>query len=563
MILWNKMDRNTLVAFLLISVVLIFTPKYMDFVSPPPNIEEIEVFSESNEKPMGVSDILKPDSLLYTEKQKRTEKNNSEAHNETITTIENNLYRATVSSINGGTFTSFVIKNYYKPDSIQVDLLSGLKNDNLLFFIEDLDGKPINVKRSWKLETEYIPKFLNDEHTLVYSLVVMGEKITKKLTFSPDTYALQIEIDCSKIRNTIFRDLEVGWFSGLAPTEEDIVGDQTYFKSYVFQGGELESQKVKLGESEEQSFNGPANWVAVRTKYFVSAFIPENPSSVEKTILTSDFQKNERYNVSFVVESGRKSVFTLYLGPLEYDQIKALSVDLDMVMDFGWSFIRPISKGVLYSLKEIHKFVPNYGFVLIIFSFLVKLIVYPLTKKSYQSTAAMQTIQPEISALRDKYKSNPQKLNQATMQLYKEKGVNPLGGCLPMLLQMPLLFALFQVFRTTIELRAEPFVWWIKDLSAPDTIIHLPFTVPIYGNQISVLPILMVVSMFIQQRMMSPGAQQPQQKTMQYFMTGFFFLMFNSFPSGLNLYYTLFNVLTILQQKLVPNTPAPPTKTKK
>ena len=563
MTLWNKMDRNTLVAFLLISVVLIFTPKYMDFVSPPPNIEEIEVFSESNEKPMGVSDILKPDSLLYTEKQKRTEKNNSEAHNETITTIENNLYRATVSSINGGTFTSFVIKNYYKPDSIQVDLLSGLKNDNLLFFIEDLDGKPINVKRSWKLETEYIPKFLNDEHTLVYSLVVMGEKITKKLTFSPDTYALQIEIDCSKIRNTIFRDLEVGWFSGLAPTEEDIVGDQTYFKSYVFQGGELESQKVKLGESEEQSFNGPANWVAVRTKYFVSAFIPENPSSVEKTILTSDFQKNERYNVSFVVESGRKSVFTLYLGPLEYDQIKALSVDLDMVMDFGWSFIRPISKGVLYSLKEIHKFVPNYGFVLIIFSFLVKLIVYPLTKKSYQSTAAMQTIQPEISALRDKYKSNPQKLNQATMQLYKEKGVNPLGGCLPMLLQMPLLFALFQVFRTTIELRAEPFVWWIKDLSAPDTIIHLPFTVPIYGNQISVLPILMVVSMFIQQRMMSPGAQQPQQKTMQYFMTGFFFLMFNSFPSGLNLYYTLFNVLTILQQKLVPNTPAPPTKTKK
>jgi YidC/Oxa1 family membrane protein insertase len=233
-----------------------------------------------------------------------------------------------------------------------------------------------------------------------------------------------------------------------------------------------------------------------------------------------------------------------------------------MVMDFGWSFIRPISKGVLYCLKEIHKLVPNYGFVLIIFSFLVKLIVYPLTKKSYQSTAAMQTIQPEINKLREKHKNNPQKLNQATMQLYKEKGVNPLGGCLPMLLQMPLLLALFQVFRTTIELRAEPFIWWIKDLSAPDTIIHLPLTIPIYGDQISVLPILMVISMFIQQRMMTPGAQQPQQKTMQYFMTGFFFLMFNSFPSGLNLYYTLFNILTILQQKLVPNSPSSTIKTK-
>jgi YidC/Oxa1 family membrane protein insertase len=215
---------------------------------------------------------------------------------------------------------------------------------------------------------------------------------------------------------------------------------------------------------------------------------------------------------------------------------------------------------VLFVLKKLHEFIPNYGYVLIVFSIAVKLLVYPLTKKSYQSTAAMQQIQPEVAALKEKHSSNPQKLNQATMKLYKEKGVNPLGGCLPMLLQMPLLFALFQVFRTTIELRAEPFVWWIKDLSAPDAVFTLPFSVPIYGSHVAILPILMVVSMFIQQRMMSGGAaQQPQQKTMQYFMTGFFFLMFNSFPSGLNLYYTLFNVLTIAQQKLIP--PAKPITT--
>jgi len=176
-----------------------------------------------------------------------------------------------------------------------------------------------------------------------------------------------------------------------------------------------------------------------------------------------------------------------------------------------------------------------------------------LTKKSYQSTSAMQAIQPEVNALREKYKSNPTKLNQATMELYKKRGVNPLGGCLPMLLQMPLLFALFIVFRTTIELRAEPFVWWVKDLSSPDIIVNLPFHIPIYGSHIAALPIFMVVSMFIQQKMMmTGGAQAAQQKTMQYFMTAFFFLIFNSFPAGLNLYYTLFNVLTIAQQKLVP-----------
>ena len=164
----------------------------------------------------------------------------------------------------------------------------------------------------------------------------------------------------------------------------------------------------------------------------------------------------------------------------------------------------------------------------------------------------MQKIQPESLAIRDKYKNNPQKLNQAQMKIYKKRGVNPLGGCLPMLIQMPLLYSLFVVFRTTIELRSEPFVFWIQDLSAPDYVFELPFHIPIYGSQVAVLPIFMVVSMFLQQKMMTGGTvQQPQQKTMQYIMIPVFFLIFNSFPSGLNLYYTLFNILTILQQKFI------------
>jgi len=256
--------------------------------------------------------------------------------------------------------------------------------------------------------------------------------------------------------------------------------------------------------------------------------------------------------MSLSLPSSSPSSVRLYLGPLEYDRIKSVGKELEKVMNFGWSFIRPISKGVLWMLKKMNVYIPNYGFVLIVFSILVKILVYPLTKRSYESTAAMQRLAPEITALREKLKNNPQKLNQETMKLYKEKGVNPLGGCFPMLLQMPLLFALFQVFQTTIELRAEPFVFWIKDLSAPDAVLDLPFSIPIYGSHVAVLPILMVLSMFVQQRMMSGGAeQQPQQKTMQYFMTGFFFLLFNSFPSGLNLYYTLFNILTIVQQKII------------
>jgi len=135
-----------------------------------------------------------------------------------------------------------------------------------------------------------------------------------------------------------------------------------------------------------------------------------------------------------------------------------------------------------------------------------------------------------------------------TMKLYKEHGVNPLGGCLPLLLQMPLLFALFQVFRSTIELRNAPFIFWINDLSGPDIVYNLPFSLPIYGDHIAVLPLIMGITMFLQQKMM-PTQASGQQKFMSYFMTGFFILLFNNFPSGLNLYYTLFNVFTILQQK--------------
>ena len=146
----------------------------------------------------------------------------------------------------------------------------------------------------------------------------------------------------------------------------------------------------------------------------------------------------------------------------------------------------------------------------------------------------MQALQPEISILKEKHKINPQKLNQATMSLYKERGVNPLGGCLPILIQMPLLFSLFQVFRSTIELRGAHFVLWITDLSSPDVVLTLPFSIPLYGSGVAVLPVLMGITMVFQQKMM-PSQTSGQQKFMAYFMSGFMVLLFNGFSSGLNL----------------------------
>jgi YidC/Oxa1 family membrane protein insertase len=168
--------------------------------------------------------------------------------------------------------------------------------------------------------------------------------------------------------------------------------------------------------------------------------------------------------------------------------------------------------------------------VIIIFSILIKIILHPLTKKSYQSMSEMQYVQPEMTQLREKYKNDPQRLNKEMMKLYKEHGINPLGGCLPTLLQMPLLFALFNVFRSTIQLRGEPFILWMTDLSLPDTLFTLNFSIPFLGNSVHVLPFLMGATMIWQSKM---TMTDPKQKAMIYLMPVFMIFIFYSLPSGL------------------------------
>ena len=547
------MDRNTLIAFLLISIILICTPYYLELVSPKTETSPLESQTLNNDKfESSIEDSLMSTTVNTTFNSESSLKTTS-AHKEKITIIETPLYKSTISSKGGGSIISFETYDYLTEDSLYVNLVKSENSLNLTPEVKDLDGNDISLYNAWVLTSSEPAYAIKEPTELTYRLELFKDGfVYKKITFYPDSYQINIELDLTDIKNEVFRDAWFGWHGGLPTTEKSQDEDLSYFKAHLYQGGELEELKVDKGGQNQKTYNGSVDWVAVRSKYFTAALISAEPANVRSGKLWGDYVDQETYNASLSFDVTDVASFMLYLGPLEYNRIKSLSVSLESIMDFGWMFIRPISKGVLVVLKWLNQYISNYGVVLIIFSFLVKALVYPLTKKSYQSTTAMQSVQPELNSLRDKYKNNPQKLNQATMSLYKEKGINPLGGCLPMLLQMPLLFALFIVFRTTIELRAEPFIWWISDLSSPDVLFYLPFKVPIYGSHVAGLPIVMVISMYVQQKMMTGGAQQPQQKLMQYFMTGFFFLIFNSFPSGLNLYYTLFNILTIAQQKLLP-----------
>jgi YidC/Oxa1 family membrane protein insertase len=265
-----------------------------------------------------------------------------------------------------------------------------------------------------------------------------------------------------------------------------------------------------------------------------------------------DHGERESYAIAlkmpFTGAASESARFTVFLGPLDFDVIRSYNRGLDQIMSLGAAWIiRPISEYVMIPLFGLLRLIiPNFGLVIIVFSIIIKVALHPLTRASMRSMKKMQALQPMMNEIREKHKDDSQKMNQQIMNLYKEYGVNPASGCLPLLLQLPILYALYSVFSSSIALRQAGFVWWIKDLSVPDMIGKLPFTIPFFGiSEVSGLALAMGITMFLQQKM---TVTDPRQKAMVWMMPVMMTLLFNSFPAGLNLYYFVFNVLSIGQQ---------------
>ena len=357
---------------------------------------------------------------------------------------------------------------------------------------------------------------------------------------------------------------EVVWDGALPLAEADPTGESQQAGAYLRSGGETE--RVRLAEAGEETLgprSGAVDWVAVKTKFFIAAVIPESETSGARL---DGSQVGEADDAEFALDyqarlempslgAGEAAAFTLYLGPLELRRLA--DYGLYDTVDFGdwvgW-MIRPIAQYVVApAFAFLSTFVPNYGLVIIVFALLVKLVLWPLTSVSYRNMAKMRELQPQLEGVKEKYGDDPQKQQEAMMRVYKEAGVNPLGGCLPMLLQYPLLIALWRFFQSTLVLRGEPFLW-AADLSAPDPILNLPFTIPFYGDFVAGFTLLMGLSMIVSMRLSSTGAIGGQQKVLMYMMPAVFFLFFNRFPSGLSLYYLAFNIFSIFQQRLINKT---------
>ena len=568
----SESNRNTILAILLIGLILVFTPSYLRFINPP--VEDmlpdpIQVDTPPSNVPGSITTqspvTIGESGIIDNARIRSTTKVVVKEVGESFISIETPRYSAQLSSMGGGKITKWILYDYLGPDSNPVKMFNNLNSENLGIRFTDVNRDTIDLSSFNWVSAPGNRSFItlnNQESTEVsfYTQLNNGSIIRKTFRFSAEKYDFTLTVDVPALAGaTIDNRYTIFWDTPLLSTERYINDDMQYARGLALLGDELEEIDASSGKIEHEYFNGSVSWAATRTKYFTAVIIPERNSSNRvmlkssgRTTIDGDLYKSYgiSLNVPVVNPSGSSAhTFTVYLGPISADILKSYQVDLQKMMNFGWGFVRPIGRIVLWSFVKLHTIIPNYGFVIVIFSILIKILVYPLTHKSYVSMKKMQDLQPVIAKLKEKYKDDQPTMQKKQMQLFKEKGVNPLGGCLPMLIQMPLLFALFTVFRSTIELRGAGFIWWITDLSSQDTLFTLPFSLPIYGPNVNFLPVFMGLTMYLQQKYSGQSSTSEQQKLMGYFMPVFMVLFFNTFPSGLNLYYSLFNIFSVIQTK--------------
>jgi YidC/Oxa1 family membrane protein insertase len=569
------MDKNTSIAFILIGVILV---TWLYFNSPAPQPQQkkkSETTAVEKKDTLSTKEAVKPKEDSKTAEESTPF--SSKMLEEKIITVETNLAKIELTS-RGAKIRRYFLKKYktWYHNQVKdtnfynqyVQLVNTAKNGgdfNIIFVTKD--GKRVNtslIDFTSNANNYYYKVNGKDSVSVNYTFTTDdGKSIKKNFLFYGDDYASKIDIELENMNDVIssYR-YDVEWSNGLNFLEENSVEEATHANASAFSGDEqviLDASRV--GERVEKDINGKVDWVATRNKYFAMILAPNIPNSdggayFEGNHILNNYGTREIYSASLKIpfknEKFQKDSFTLYLGPIDYSVLKSYGKNFQTVFDFGSFFglkfvIRPISEFILLPLfKFLHSFISNFGLVIILFSIIIKFALHPLTRQSMNSMKKMQMLQPKITELKEKHKDNPQKVQQETMKLYSTYGINPMGGCLPMLLQMPILIALWSLFNVTIEIRQQPFMLWMTNLSSPDVIYKLPFKIPLFNvDIISGLALLMGLTMFIQQKM---SVKDPSQKALIYMMPVMMTIMFMSLPSGLNLYYFMFNLLSIGQQ---------------
>ena len=547
------MDRKTLTGFILIGAILLLWPSYLELISP----------SEKDKEELVVPDISLVEKYSETKPENpvTTTLENLEVEKQTYTVAGKN-YVAEISNTGGGSIVSFKLSKHLKKSEDSLNLIDDYNTKNLVVSFVNQSGEVVSLDKNWGLVSGESVELsdLKPEASFVFTTEHLGRAVTKKLVFSYNSYEIDISVSLRSLKDiSLDEKYTLSWAGGLP--EHEGSQDAMFMEALVSQAGSIESFRVGAAgffgssstnniDSEEKKYVGQADFAGYRTKYFGLFFVPQKSDLVEIIKYPTPLRAGVDVNITQDINLEKNK---FYLGPLDYSSVENLGVGLEEKI-LGWQWLSSVSWLVYSIMVALYGLIPNYGVVVVLFAVLIKLVTYPLMAKQLRSSKKMQEISPLMNQIKIKYKNNPTLQQQKMAALFQENKINPLAGCLPLLIQMPVLMSVFMVFRNTIAFRGESFFLWINDLSAADTLFVVG------GIPVNVLPFLMSFSMYYTMKLSSATqpaggdpAQEATQQMMKYMFPGMMFFLFYAFPSGLNLYYLCFNIMQILQQKIINN----------
>ncbi|HEX8043164.1 membrane protein insertase YidC [Candidatus Deferrimicrobium sp.] len=464
-------------------------------------------------------------------------------------TVKTPLYSAALAT-EGGAISSFLLNDYKDAPGGKgkpLDIVGGKNLPPLsLYLDEDRPPLPSPLVFASDAPAEIVLKAGETRSVPLTWESTAGVRMTRVYVFHGDKYEFEASVETkngSKEPIAVRPGLELGQLY-----EGELAGDSYSFHGIVVEPGKGGLKRYDLKDiSKGKVEKGPARWFAADAKYFAWIILPEREWTVTRAALVGETGiRVAAADTAATLKPGDtvRAGARVFAGPKRTSLLEATGKDLPELIDYGWFAV--VAKPLVFLMKASNRVTGNYGIDIILLTILIKILFYPLTQKSMTSMRKMQELGPILKTLKEKYKGDAQRLNQETMNLYKTYKINPLSGCLPMLAQIPVFIALYKGLLVTIELRHAPFFLWVNDLSAPEHLWN--FAVAGYTVPIRLLPLLMGVSMFIQQKMTPSAGMEPAQQKMMLFMPIIFTFMFWSFPTGLVIYWLVNNVLAIGQQ---------------
>lgn len=555
------MDKNQLTGLLLVSI-LVFA--YFHFFAPEPLPREVHESEEVRQEQNNVASREEiaveeqSDSLRQLENVRKYGDFALAAQgNAADVVLENEDIKITFST-QGAVVKSILLKDYLTYDKQPLYLLD--ENSSQMDYIIETSNGPVNLSNLYfESNTSDVQVIEGDSATVVFTLSLSsGQTVEKIYTLGGTGFELyqKIAFNGIDLRNN---SVNFQWHNNIKRQEEHIeLSRNVTTVNYYLSGDGFDNLSETSTSKEEVRPTLPAEWVAIKQKFFTSALVATNAfrnleASTEMNPNDSNTVKTAqvRFEIPFLEEENAVAV-KYFFGPNNYRVLKDVAPDFSKNIKLGWGPLAWINKFLIIPIFHfLEAYISNYGVIIFILVVIVKLLLSPLSYKSHISNAKTKVLKPELDEIKAKYGDDMQKAQTEQMQLYQKVGINPLSGCIPLLLQMPILIAMFYFFPNSIELRQEAFLW-ANDLSTYDSIINLPFTIPFYGSHVSLFCLLMTISQILytwsNSQMMT--IQGPM-KTMQYIMPVAFLFFLNSFPAGLTFYYFVSNIFTFGQQAVI------------